>query len=88
MPRPNLRHVQPLVRAHCTEHDVSYTQKSLWQSYGIVVRYLNAVGLGARDPSPAPWYADTATNSTTHASSRAPTGQRRSRLQRSEGSSP
>jgi hypothetical protein len=59
MPRPNLRHVQPLVRAHCTEHDVSYTQKSLWQSYGIVVRYLNAVGLGARDPSPAPWYADT-----------------------------
>lgn len=54
MPRPNLRRVQPLVQAHCTEHDVSYTQKTLWQSYGIVVRYLNAVGLGARDPFTCP----------------------------------
>lgn len=54
MPRPNLRRVQPLVRAHCAEHHVSYTQKTLWQSYGMVVRYLNAVGIGARDPFSCP----------------------------------
>jgi fatty acid desaturase len=54
MPRPNLRHVQPLVRAFCEEHGVAYTQTSLLASYAIVVRYLNAVGLRARDPFTCP----------------------------------
>ena len=54
MPRPNLRHAQPLVRAFCEEHGVAYTQTSLMASYAIVVRYLNAVGLRARDPFTCP----------------------------------
>jgi Fatty acid desaturase len=54
MPRPNLRRVQPLVRAHCAKHNVTYTQKTLWQSYRMVIRYLNQVGIGARDPFDCP----------------------------------
>ncbi|WP_199431654.1 fatty acid desaturase family protein [Qaidamihabitans albus] len=54
MPRPNLKRAQPIVRAHCAEHQVPYTETSLWHSYGIVVRYLNAVGLRARDPFQCP----------------------------------
>jgi fatty acid desaturase len=54
MPRPNLKYAQPFVRAHCLEHGVAYTETGLWQSYGIVVRYLNAVGLGERDPFTCP----------------------------------
>ncbi|MQA78699.1 MAG: acyl-CoA desaturase [Streptosporangiales bacterium] len=54
MPRPNLRHVQPLVRRFCEEHGVAYTEKSLLASYAIVVRYLNNVGLAARDPFGCP----------------------------------
>jgi fatty acid desaturase len=50
MPRPNLRQARPLVRAYCAEHGVPYTETGLLESYGIVVRHLNAVGLGARDP--------------------------------------
>ncbi|MBA2698538.1 MAG: acyl-CoA desaturase [Nocardioidaceae bacterium] len=54
MPRPNLRLAQPLVRAHCERHDISYNETSLLASYGIVVRYLNDVGLRARDPFDCP----------------------------------
>jgi fatty acid desaturase len=54
MPRPNLRHAQPFVRAHCRDHGVAYTETGLWQSYGIVVRYLNAVGPAHRDPFQCP----------------------------------
>jgi fatty acid desaturase len=54
MPRPNLRRAQPIVRAYCQEQGVAYTQTSLFRSYGIVVRYLNAVGLRARDPFACP----------------------------------
>ena len=54
MPRPNLRKVQPLVRAFCAEHGISYTETSLVRSYGTVVRYLNQVGLGERDPFSCP----------------------------------
>ena len=54
MARPNLRRVQPLVKAHCEKHQVHYTETSLFESYGIVVRYLNQVGLGARDPFECP----------------------------------
>jgi fatty acid desaturase len=54
MPRPNLKKAQPIVSAFCREHKVSYTQTTLIASYGIVIRYLNAVGIGARDPFSCP----------------------------------
>jgi fatty acid desaturase len=54
MPRPNLRKVQPMVRAHCAKHGISYTETSLVGSYRMVVQYLNRVGLGERDPFVCP----------------------------------
>lgn len=54
MPRPNLKHAQPLVRAHCSELGVPYTEVGLWRSYAIVVDYLNHVGLRARAPFDCP----------------------------------
>jgi hypothetical protein len=33
---------------------VPYTVTGLWQSYGIVVRYINRVGLGEHDPFACP----------------------------------
>jgi fatty acid desaturase len=49
MPRPHLRRAAPLVAAHCAAIGVPYTQTTLWQSYAIVTRYLNTVGLKNRD---------------------------------------
>lgn len=54
MPRPNLRQVQPIVRDYCARHDVSYAEAGLFESYGIVVDYLNNVGLRARGPFDCP----------------------------------
>ncbi|RZS91000.1 fatty acid desaturase [Motilibacter rhizosphaerae] len=54
MPRPHLRRAKPLVEAFCAERGVTYTETGLFESYGIVVRYLNAVGLRARDPFTCP----------------------------------
>jgi fatty acid desaturase len=54
MPRPGLRHAQEIVRAYCLERDVPYTETTLWKSYGIVVRYLNVVGLKSRAPFDCP----------------------------------
>ncbi|MED5803537.1 acyl-CoA desaturase [Gordonia sp. Z-3] len=54
MPRPHLAKVQPLVRAHCARHGVTYTETTLIESYGIVIRYLNQAGLGERDPFTCP----------------------------------
>jgi fatty acid desaturase len=54
MPRPNLRLAQPAVRAYCLDHDVAYTEVGLFESYGIVVGYLNNVGLRARGPFECP----------------------------------
>lgn len=50
MPRPHLAKARRIVREHCRTLDVPYTETSLWRSYRIVVRYLNEVGLAARDP--------------------------------------
>jgi fatty acid desaturase len=58
MPRDNLRRVQPVVRAYCLEKDIPYTEASLVGSYAIVIRYLNVVGLGERDPFSCPFVAD------------------------------
>jgi len=57
MPRPHLAHARQLVREHCRTLDVPYTETSLWRSYAIVVRYLNEVGLAARDPFTCPMAA-------------------------------
>lgn len=54
MPRPNLRRLRPVVLAYCAERGIAYTETSLMESYRIVVRYLNAVGLGQRDPFSCP----------------------------------
>ncbi|CEA08315.1 Stearoyl-CoA 9-desaturase [Arthrobacter saudimassiliensis] len=54
MPRPHLRRASEIVKAHCAEHDIKYTETTLMRSYGIVVRYLNRVGLAARDPFDCP----------------------------------
>jgi len=56
MPRPHLIATRRLVRAHCAEVGVPYTETSLLASYGIVVRYLNQVGLSARDPFDCPTF--------------------------------
>ena len=58
MPRPSLRNAQPIVREFCDSRKISYTETGLVQSYGIVVRYLNKVGLAARDPFQCPLTAE------------------------------
>lgn len=49
MPRPHLRRAAPLIAAYCRDHGVPYLQTGLFESYAIVVRYINKVGLGERD---------------------------------------
>lgn len=46
------------MRDHCAALDVPYTETTLLRSYGIVIRYLNRVGLGARDPFACPLVAE------------------------------
>ncbi len=48
MPRPNLRRAQPLIRAFCEQHDLPYTEASLFGSYAEAVRHLHAVGAPLR----------------------------------------
>jgi fatty acid desaturase len=54
MPRPHLRAARILVREHCRSNDVPYVETNLLSSYRAVVRYLNRVGLAARDPFDCP----------------------------------
>ncbi len=54
MPRPHLREASGTIRAYCIAHDVRYTETGLWESYRIVTRYINRVGLGERDPFECP----------------------------------
>lgn len=58
MARPHLRLARPLVQAYCAEQQVLYTQTTLLQSYGVVTRYLNTVGLRDRDPFLCPLVAE------------------------------
>jgi fatty acid desaturase len=44
MPRPNLRRSQAIVRAHCRQLGLPYTETSLAGSYAAALQYLNAVG--------------------------------------------
>jgi len=54
MARPHLIRTREIVREYCAELDLAYTETSLIESYTIVVRYLNRVGLAARDPFDCP----------------------------------
>jgi fatty acid desaturase len=55
MPRPNLSRAQVIAREYCRAHDIEYTETTVAQSYGIVIRYLNRVGLAAGgDPFDCP----------------------------------
>jgi fatty acid desaturase len=54
MARPHLRRAAVIIEAYCRDREVPYTVTGLWQSYGIVVRYINRVGLGEHDPFACP----------------------------------
>ncbi len=54
MARPHLSRAREIVRDACESLNVPYTETSLWRSYGIVIAYLNRVGLAARDPFDCP----------------------------------
>ncbi|MEL4318336.1 acyl-CoA desaturase [Leifsonia sp. YIM 134122] len=55
MPRPHLKQAQLLAKAYCESHSIRYTETGLLESYGIVVRHLNKVGLAADgDPFDCP----------------------------------
>ncbi|GAA1856068.1 acyl-CoA desaturase [Myceligenerans crystallogenes] len=54
MPSVNLRQARPILREFCAERDIPYTETGLFESYGIIVRYLNRVGIGAADPFDCP----------------------------------
>ena len=54
MPRLHLAKAREIVREHCATLDVPYTETTLFRSYGIVIAYLNRVGLAARDPFDCP----------------------------------
>jgi hypothetical protein len=47
-PRPNLRRARPLIQAFCQQHDLPYTEASLFGSYAQAVRHLHAVGAPLR----------------------------------------
>jgi len=54
MARPYLPRAREIVREHCAQEDLAYTETTLMSSYGIVIAYLNRVGLAARDPFDCP----------------------------------
>jgi fatty acid desaturase len=54
MPRPHLARAREVVIDQCRALDVPYVETSLLRSYGIVIDYLNRVGLAARDPFDCP----------------------------------
>ena len=57
MPRIHLHEARIIVREFCERLEVPYTETTLTRSYGIVIRYLNEVGLAARDPFECPMTA-------------------------------
>jgi fatty acid desaturase len=54
MARPYLRRTSKIVREYCAQRGVSYTSVRAFESYGIVIRYFNRVGLASRDPFECP----------------------------------
>lgn len=54
MARIHLAKTREIVREFCANNDVPYAETTLLRSYGIVIAYLNRVGLAARDPFDCP----------------------------------
>lgn len=54
MARPHLSQAKQIVEQACRNQKIPYVETSLWKSYAIVIRYLNGVGLQARDPFECP----------------------------------
>lgn len=54
MPSANLRKAKPIVKQFCAERGILYTETNLITSYGIIIKYLNRVGLGHADPMDCP----------------------------------
>lgn len=54
MPRANLHAVSQIVQKYCAEQHIPYTVATVRESYASVIRYLNKVGLSARDPFECP----------------------------------
>ncbi|WP_194397099.1 fatty acid desaturase family protein [Microbacterium atlanticum] len=54
MPRPHLRRASGAIKEYCRSRGVPYTETGLVESYRIVTRYINRVGLGERDPFECP----------------------------------
>ena len=54
MPRPYLAKAAAIVREHCANEGIPYTETTLIRSYAIVIDHLNKVGLSARDPFDCP----------------------------------
>ncbi|GAB3677379.1 acyl-CoA desaturase [Angustibacter aerolatus] len=54
MPRVNLRRARPLVRAHCEQQGVTYTETSLVAAFRAVLTHLRTVGSRAPDPFGCP----------------------------------
>src|SRR5690625_4697655 len=54
MPSAHLPLLHPMLRQQCEERRSPYTQAGLIESYAIVVKYLNRVGLGYADPMDGP----------------------------------
>ena len=53
MPRPNLHRAQPLIRAFCQQHDIGYTETTMFGSYAQAVRHLHTVGAPLRPAAAA-----------------------------------
>ena len=49
MPRPHLAAARRFVREHCRTNEVPYVETNLFSAWAIVARYINQVGLAARD---------------------------------------
>jgi len=48
MPRPHLRHAQPIVQRCCAAHGIPYSQTSLLRSYRQVLEHLHDMGAPLR----------------------------------------
>ena len=54
MPRPALSRAREITREYAQQLQIPYTEAGVVESYRIVIRYLNEVGLNARDPFDCP----------------------------------
>ena len=54
MPRPHLRHAQPIVRRFCDAHGIPYSQTGLLRSYRLVLEHLHELGTPLRTADPVP----------------------------------